>query len=422
LGAVATWGTTSERLLRWLRRVLLAVFGVQLALAAGLTVVDSYRRRNKRPKPFPTRSPAEIRVGAGTVTTYTSGTDLYADMLAAIEGARRQVLLETYIWKGDEVGERFKRAVCEAAARGVDVYVIYDKFANLVVSPVFRHFPPEVRVLPYPVYGAGWRFFDLRHYGRDHRKILVVDEDVAFVGGYNLGSAYATEWRDTHCRITGPAVHDLRRAFADFWNLHRTKRFRRNEPPLLLQTASVWEPQIRVQRNIPRLWIFPIRAMYIEAINRASRNIWMTHAYFIPDEAFVDELALAAQRGVDVRLVLPAKSNHIVMDWISRGYYSRMLAAGIRIFRFRDAMVHAKTATIDGSWSTIGTANVDRLSMTGNYEINVEIIDRDVAAEMERIFETDLSHCHELSEAEWESRDIYRRFTELILNPLRHLL
>jgi len=410
------------RLLTWVRRALLAVLGVQVAFAAGLTLVDSYRRRNKKPKPFPTRSPAKIPVGGGTVTTYTSGTDLYEDMLAAIEGARRQVMLETYIWKGDDVGERFKRAVCDAAARGVDVHVIYDKFANLVVSPVFKHFPPDVKVLPYPIYGAGWRFFDLRRYGRDHRKILVVDDDVAFVGGYNIGTPYATEWRDTHCRITGPAVHDVRRAFADHWNLHRAKRFRRNEPPLLLQTASSWEPQIRLQRNIPRLWMFPIRAMYIEAINRATHNVWMTHAYFIPDEAFVDELVEAAGRGVDVRLVLPAKSNHIVVDWISRGYYSRLLESGIRIFRFRDAMVHAKTATIDGNWSTIGTANVDRLSMTGNYEINVEIIDPAVAAEMERIFETDESHCNELFEAEWNTRDIYRRFTEMFLNPLRHLL
>jgi cardiolipin synthase len=410
------------RLLTWVRRTLLAVLGVQVAIALGLTLVDSYRRRNKKPKPFPTRPPAQLPVGGGTVTTYTSGTDLYEDMLGAIEGARHQVMLETYIWKGDEVGERFKRAVCDAAARGVDVHVIYDKFANLVVSPVFKHFPPEVKVLPYPIYGAGWRFFDLRRYGRDHRKILVVDDDVAFVGGYNIGAPYATEWRDTHCRITGPAVHDVRRAFADFWNLHRAKRFRRSEPPLLLQTASSWEPQIRLQRNIPRLWMFPIRAMYIEAINRATRNVWMTHAYFIPDEAFVDELVEAARRGVDVRLVLPAKSNHIVVDWISRGYYSRLLEAGIRIFRFRDAMVHAKTATIDGNWSTIGTANVDRLSMTGNYEINVEIIDPAVAAEMERIFETDQSHCNELFEAEWNTRDIYRRFTELFLNPLRHLL
>ena len=119
------------------------------------------------------------------------GQALYDDMLAAIEGAQKQVLLETYIWKSDAIGQRFKKAVIDAADRGVEVRVIFDSFANLVVRPPFKHFPPGVKVLAYPVYSAGWRFFDLRRYGRDHRKILVVDDHVAFVGGYNIGTPYA---------------------------------------------------------------------------------------------------------------------------------------------------------------------------------------------------------------------------------------
>ncbi|MCW2838469.1 MAG: phospholipase [Marmoricola sp.] len=409
------------------KRTLLTIFGIPMLVAIAMSLVDSYRRRGKKPKPFPTRTAHEISVGGGTVTTYTFGQDLYDDMLAAIEGAQKQVLLETYIWKGDAVGQRFKKALIDAADRGVEVRVIYDSFANIVVRPPFKRFPANVKVLAFPVYSAGWRFFDLGRYGRDHRKILVVDDTVGFVGGYNIGTPYATEWRDTHCRITGPGVWDLSRAFADFWTLHRSKpkllrRARRDEPPMLLSTASSWEPRIRVHRNIPRLWMFPIRGMYIEAINRAQRNVWMTHAYFIPDENFVDSLIDAASRGVDVRLLLPAKSNHIVADWISRGYFRRMLDAGLKIHRFRDAMVHAKTATIDGSWTTIGTANVDRLSMTGNYEINVEIIDARLAEEMERIFETDLTNALPLTLAEWEARDVYSRFTEMILKPLRPLL
>ncbi len=413
---------TAHPVAQMLKRTLLTLFGIPMLVAVAMSLVDSYRRRGKKPKPFPTRTAQETAVGGGTVTTYTFGRDLYDDMLAAIEGAEKQVLLETYIWKGDAVGQRFKQAVIEAAARGVEVRVIYDSFANLVVRPTFKRFPPSVRVLAYPIYAAGWRFFDLRRYGRDHRKILVVDNAVAFVGGYNIGSAYATEWRDTHCRITGPGVWDLARAFADMWNLHRTKHLGRSEPPMLMTTSATWEPRIRVHRNVPRLWMFPIRNMYLEAINRAQRNIWLTHAYFIPDESFVDALIDAAARKVDVRLLLPAKSNHIVADWISRGYFRRMLDAGIGIHRFRDAMVHAKTATIDGNWTTIGTANVDRLSMSGNYEINVEIIDASLAEEMERIFETDLTNTLPLTLTEWQARDVYSRFTEMILKPLRPLL
>jgi cardiolipin synthase A/B len=413
---------TIERVLRWARRALAVVFGVPIAIGIGMSLVDSYRRRGKKPKPFPTMPPKTVEVGEGTITTYTFGKDLYADMLGAIEGAQRQVLFETYIWKGDAVGERFKAALAAAADRGVEVYCIYDGFANLVVSPRFRKFPQSMKVLRYPIYGAGWRFFDLRRYGRDHRKILVVDDKEAYVGGYNIGSAYETEWRDTHVRITGPGVQDLRRAFADFWNLHRRRRLRASERPLLVETASVWEPHIRLQRNVPRLWMFPIRGMYLEAINRASVNIWMTSAYFIPDQVLVDALRAAARRGVDVRLLVPLKSNHIVADWLSRGYFSQLLEAGVRIFRFKDAMVHAKTSTVDGSWSTVGTANIDRLSLQGNYEINVEVIDHALAKELEDIWSIDESNCIELSRGEWEARDLHRRFTELVLRPLRPLL
>jgi cardiolipin synthase len=399
--------------------VLLTIFGVQVGLAIGMSLVDSYRRRGKRPKPFPTRAPQTVPLGDGEVTTYTFGRDLYEDMLAAIEGAERQILFETYIWKGDAVGETFKQALADAAARGVEVYVIYDSFANLVVSSRFKRFPPRMRVLEYPVYNAGWRFFDLRRYGRDHRKILVVDDKVGFVGGYNVGSAYSTEWRDTHVKVTGTGVWDLKRAFADFWNLNRQRHGGR---PLLLEAASDWEPRIRVHRNIPRLWMFPIRAMYLEAINRAFDHVYLTSAYFIPDSDFVEALKAAAQRGVDVRLLVPATSNHVVADWLSRGFYGELLAAGVRIFRFQGAMVHAKTSTIDGRWSTVGTANIDRLSMTGNYEINVEFIDPGLAETMERIFETDLSNCVELTADEWASRGIHKKFTELVLAPLRPLL
>ncbi|HEX6246712.1 MAG TPA: phospholipase D-like domain-containing protein [Nocardioidaceae bacterium] len=393
--------------------------GIPFLVAIVMTVVDSYRRRGKKPRPFPTDPPGDVQIGEGGVRTYTYGQHLYDDMLDAIASAQKQILFESYIWKGDEVGEQFKRALNKAAGRGVEVYAIYDGFANLVVPPRFKKFGPRLRVMEYPFYTAGWRFFDLRRYGRDHRKILVVDDRVGFVGGYNVGSAYATEWRDTHARITGPGVWDLKRAFADFWNLHRS--FHNGSQPLLLETPSDWEPRIRMHRNVPRLWMFPIRAMYLEAINRASQHIYMTHAYFIPDTDFVEALMAAAQRGVDVRLLVPATSNHVVADWLSRGYYGELLAAGVRIFRY-ESMVHAKTSTIDGRWSTIGTANIDRLSMTGNYEINVEFIDPEMAAQMERIFATDLTNARELTADEWEGRGVHKKFTELVLAPLRPFL
>ena len=340
-----------------------------------MSLVDSYRRRGKKPKPFPVTPPQTVEVGEGTITTYTFGQDLYDDMLAAIDGARKQILFETYIWKGDEIGERFKAALIAAAERGVEVYCIYDGFANLVVSPRFRRFPPSLKVLRYPVWPRRPAVLGpaplrprppqdpgRRRGGRLRRRLQ---------HRHGVRHRVARHPRPDHrAGRVGPQAR-LRRLLEP----QPPQRIGRSERPLLLETASVWEPRIRLRRNVPRLWIFPIRSMYLEAINRATRNIWMTHAYFIPDQDFVDALKEAARRGVDVRLLLPLKSNHIVADWISRGYFSQLLDAGVRILRFRDAMVHAKTSTIDGNWSTVGTANVDRLSLQGNYEINVEVID-----------------------------------------------
>ena len=146
---------SDERVSAIIRRTLLAVVVTPFLVAIGLTLFDSYRRRGKKPKPFPTTPPRTVEVGHGEVTTYTFGSDLYDDMVAAIESAERQVLFETYIWKGDEVGQRFKDALAAAADRGVEVYCIYDAFANLVVSPVFKRFPDNMKVLRYPVYAAG---------------------------------------------------------------------------------------------------------------------------------------------------------------------------------------------------------------------------------------------------------------------------
>ncbi|WP_212723099.1 phospholipase D-like domain-containing protein [Nocardioides jishulii] len=412
----------SARVVRVVRGVLVALFVTPFALAIGLTVVDKYRRRGNRSKPFPRSAPANVEVEDGSVTVYTYGQDLYDAMLAAIDGAQHQIFFETYIWKSDEIGEAFKRALSAAADRGVQVYCIYDAFANLVVPPRFKRFPSNMSVLRFPIYNAGFRFWDFRHYGRDHRKVLVVDDTVAFVGGYNIGAPYATEWRDTHIAITGPAVWDLKRAFADFWNLHRRHRLRPSEQPLLLGAPTTWEAHIRLSRNTPRLMMFPIRAMYLDAIDRAGDHIWMTHAYFIPDQDFTESLAAAVARGVDVRILIPHRSNHIVADWISRGLYAQFLEAGIRIFRYQGAMVHAKTATIDGRWTTVGTANIDRLSLTGNYEINIEIIDENMAAAMEEIYRVDLTNAVELTREEWDGREWHRKITEFLLGPLRPLL
>ena len=261
-----------------------------MALAIGMSLVDSYRRRGKKSKPFPVTPPREVAVGDGTVTPYTFGQDLYDAMLAAIDGAQRQILFETYIWKGDEVGERVQggaRRRRRPRRRGL---LHLRRLRQPRRLAAVQALPARAEGAALPGLHRRLRFFDLRRYGRDHRKILVVDDEVGFVGGYNIGTAYATEWRDTHVRITGPGVWDLSAPSPTSGTSTADARIGRSERPLLLETASDWEPRIRFHRNVPRLWMFPIRSMYLEAINRATAHIWMTHAYFIPDQDFVDAM------------------------------------------------------------------------------------------------------------------------------------
>ncbi|GMA39011.1 phospholipase D-like domain-containing protein [Mobilicoccus caccae] len=279
--------------------------------------------------------------------------------------------------------------------------------------------PEPIKVLRFPIFRLAMITRPgVRSLGRDHRKVLVVDSKVGFIGGYNIGRLYADQWRDTHLRVRGPSVWELDNAFVDFWNEYRGRHL----PALPDQGAAQWDARTEAARNAPSRMLFPVRGMYLKAIDRASRRIYITQGYFIPDEEILSALLAAARRGVDVRLIMPEYSNHVVADWVARGFFDRLLDGGVKIWLYRDAMVHAKTATVDGRWSTVGTANIDRLSLIGNYEVNLELYSDEQAAEMERIFEMDLGNCRELTHDEWSARSRFRRVVERVLAPLQPLL
>jgi len=401
-------------------RTLLEMTGVLVALQAiivvVLQIVSAQRKRHRQEGSFPHPQIGEVRVGANLLQLYTYGRDLYEAMLAAIDTAQESIYLETYIWKDDAVGQEFKDHLAQKAEQGVEVYVVFDSFANTVVPRAFKVFPPTMHVLSYQAIRRPWHLLDLRRYALDHRKLLIVDGSTGFIGGYNIGSLYATTWRDTHLRISGPAAADLAQSFINFWNRDapgRT-RLRRHYP-------RRFDSLINVRGTNAMRLTFPIRDMYIEAIDRAEYSIRLTNAYFVPDGSLLDALKAAAQRGVDVRVLVPWISNHVVVDWLTRGYFMECLQAGIRVFGYRN-MLHAKTCTIDGQWSTIGTANLDRLSAVGNYEINAEIYNDALAQQMEELFRCDTTNAFELTSDQWMARPWYSRLSERILSPLRMLM
>lgn len=415
---------TLKQLPTLLRRLVLhavlGMFALQIVVIGILIAIDYWRKRYRAQGYFPRSRPEPVWINHSKVQLYTYGEDLYNAMLEAIRQARKRIFLETFIWKDDCVGLQFKLELERATERGVAVYVMYDAFANLVVPRHFKRFTSSIYVLRYPIFAWLRQPLSMSWYVRDHRKILVVDGQTAFVGGYNIGARYATEWRDTHIGIEGPDARELESICIDFWNTYRRRK--RSLPVVNEPRERDWDPMMVIHRNDPHMLVFPIRNSYLEAINRAAKHIYLTHAYFIPDRVILHALLQAAARGVDVRVLLPATSNHIVADWLARGLYAQCLAGGIRLFLYQNAMVHAKTATIDGVWSTIGTANLDRLSMLGNFEVNVEIYNETLATQMEEIFMQDSTNARELTFNRWKRRSPLQVVAEKILLPLRPLL
>jgi cardiolipin synthase len=402
-------------------RGFLALTAVQAVLVGILVALAELRKRREGPhEGFPWEDQGEVSLenGGGQLKLYAYGVKLYEEMLAEIEKARQNIFLETFIWKGDELGHRFLDALTRKAREGVRVHVIFDGFANMVVPSKFKQFPEEIKTLHFRPISSARSLADPRNIFRDHRKILAVDGRVAFLGGYNIGALYATTWRDTQLRIRGGEVHELENAFIDFWNTHRTADLPTIDP---LNKRS-WNPTTVLHRNDPYMRIFPIRGMYLEAIDRASSHIYLTHAYFVPDRAMRAGLIDAAKKGVDVQVLVPKESNHITADWLARRHFHELLSAGVRIFRYKYMMIHSKTATIDGVWSTIGSANIDRYSMLGNYEINLEVYSSRLAAQMERMFELDKTNAEELTLEQWERRPLPAKIVERALASLSPLV
>ncbi|MBV9711927.1 MAG: phosphatidylserine/phosphatidylglycerophosphate/cardiolipin synthase family protein [Ktedonobacteraceae bacterium] len=399
------------------KQIVLRIVGtiglLQVVTVAILWVVSTMRARSRKKVSFPHPHLEPVQLGKNTLQIYSYGRELYDAMLAAIDEAEDCIYLESFIWKGDDVGEEFKAHLTRKAEQGVAVYVIFDGFGNLVVPRAFKSFPSCIHSLEYQAFRNPTYFFDIRRYSLDHRKLLVVDGKTGFIGGYNIGSLYATEWRDTHLRISGPAANDLAQSFVEFWN-----RFCHKGDAITRRHTRRFDPLINLRGNDALRLTFPIRDMYIDAIDNAEHTICLTNAYFVPDTVLFDALKSAAKRGVDVRVLVPWYSNHVVVDWLARRYFTACLEAGIHVFGYYHTMLHAKTCTIDGQWSTIGTANLDRLSSIGNYEINVEIYSKEFARQMEVLFKCDTSDAFELTLEDWSHRPWYKKFGEAILAPL----
>jgi cardiolipin synthase len=351
------------------------------------------------------------------IRLFTEGDVLYAAMLTSIRRARHAIRMESYIFASDEIGWEFAEALAERAEAGIDVRLHLDaagawRSSSLALQ---RHLLDRgVRVRWF--HRWSWRQ-PLRYNRRNHRKLLVVDEHTAYVGGFNIHRESsrrfygASRWRDSHAEISGSLVSDAVQLFDAIWRGHR-----RWMPAQHSGRAT------RLVSNHTRTCRHQIRCLYSEAFASARERIYLTTPYFVPDQLTQQRLMQAARRGIDVRLLVPSKSDVPVTRWAAHAFYGALIAAGVRIYEYLPRMLHAKTVVIDGRYATLGTANLDYRSFFLNYELLLAMAGARECALLEQHFFDDLSESRPIVAGAWARRRWAEKLLEGVGWALRRWL
>lgn len=352
------------------------------------------------------RSPLRWRAG-GEITVLRAGGETYPAMLAALASAQHSICFETYILAADRTGDRFKAVLLERAGAGVTVRIIYDAVGSfgLPESWVDDLRRAGCEVIDFNPIAPWRRRFRLSH--RDHRKIIVVDDRVAFTGGLNIANDYAAVedggvgWHDMHCRVTGAIAHDLARMFRRTWLRCGGESYPLDPPAAADAPPSEGTAFVRLLDNTLRRQRTTVRRAYLHVINAARQHVRIQNAYFLPDRGLRRALARAAARGVDVRIMVPGHSDVRLIEWAGRYVLRRLARRGVKIFLWRGVMMHAKTATVDALWSTIGSYNFDAQSRFNNLEVTLEILDPTTGQTLIESFERDVGNAEPFDEATW---------------------
>lgn len=350
--------------------------------------------------------------GGNEVEVYFRGQDAFRAMEEAGDAAQRELLVESYILKDDGVGQRFLEKVAAIASRGIRVRVLADALGSASTHAAFWKQLEEAGVevrLYNPLFEKLWY-----QPFRDHRKIMVTDRQVAFTGGMNLGEEYGsfsappgTTWRDTHARVTGPAAWEMAIVFSEGWDQAGGDPFEID--PLHAEALERPGARILVLDSRPNRGQAESASALAAITGAARRTLWITNAYFAPGRRAASLLGEAVKRGVDVRLLLPGKTDVPIVRRAGHGYYRALLKQGVRIFEYQPAILHAKTLVADDYVSVVGSTNLDYRSFLFNAECDLVILDRPTAAKMADAFRNDLESSIEITARDWSRRTFWKR-------------
>ena len=360
------------------------------------------------------------------VVVLRDGGETYPAMLAALTEAQHSICFETYILAADRTGDQFKAVLIERARAGVKVRVIYDAVGSfgLPDSWVDEMRAAGCGVIDFNPIAPWRRRFRMSH--RDHRKIIVVDDRLGFTGGLNIADEYASVeaggggWHDLHCRVTGPIVLDLARMFRRTWRRAGGAPY---PPPVAqAQDGPMGKSHVRLLDNTLRRQRTTVRRAYLHVIRAARMSVLIQNAYFLPDRGLRRALTKAVARGVDVRVLVPGRSDVRLIEWGTLYVLRRLARRGVKIFRWRGAMMHAKTATVDTLWSTIGSYNFDAQSRFNNLEVTLEILDATTGQALKATFESNMTHADPFDEAVWLRLPWWRKALAWLGYRLRRVL
>lgn len=371
-------------------------------------------------------------IAGNKATLLKDGEATYGAMFKAIRGARDHINFETFIFEDDDIGRRFADLLLEKQGQGVQVNLIYDSSGSGNTPEAFfeRLRDSGINVLEFnPLNPLKAKKIDFLTQ-RDHRKILIVDGETAFTGGVNISEVYSSSpsgqgssgkpWRDTHVQIEGPAVAEFQKLFLDTWKRQKGPEFAQKNyfPELKRQGNDLIQVVGSTTGEKNRVTYI----MYVSAITFAEKSIHLTTAYFVPDEQAMTALTDAAKRGLDVRLIVPGVSDSGLVFYAGRSRYEDLLESGVKLYERRGGMLHAKTAVVDGVWSTIGSTNLDLWSFARNDEVNAVILGQGFAAEMEAMFAADIKASKEITPQEWRSRPLTSHIKEWFSRLLSYWL
>lgn len=339
------------------------------------------------------------------VEYFNNGKDKFESLVQDIRNAKKFIHLEYYIWRGDRLGTRLVEELTKKAAEGVEVRILYDGIGNARLPKYFFD-----KFHDAGGYTAAFlpRFVVRLNY-RNHRKLAIIDGEIGYIGGFNVGDEYLGivkrygPWRDTHLRFRGDAIDQMQMRFIKDWNFTAKNGIIQLSEKYFPKRPQFDGVRTQIVSSGPDTQWKNVRNGYFKMINEAESHVYLTTPYFVPDDGIFEALRVAALSGLDVRIIIPGNPDHFFVYWASMSYLGELLEAGVKVYQYEKGFIHAKVLTIDGTVASVGSANMDIRSFDLNFEVNAFMYDEVITKVLEEDFINDLRCCVEITK-EWYHR------------------